>query len=81
MYPTHMDLMFIFSFQQSRFQDMSNQIIGKIDDMGSRIDDLEKSIGELMEHAGADETTNLAESVIDSKSNYNNGNSQLRSDS
>ncbi len=37
---------------------MSNQIIGKIDEMGSRIDDLEKSIGDLMEHAGVDETVN-----------------------
>ena len=27
----------------------SDQIIGRIDEMGSRIDDLEKSIGELME--------------------------------
>ncbi len=29
---------------------------GKIDEMGVRIDDLEKSIGELMEHAGIDES-------------------------
>ncbi|RHY04191.1 hypothetical protein DYB37_000646 [Aphanomyces astaci] len=28
---------------------MSDAIIGRIDEMGSRIDDLEKSIGELME--------------------------------
>jgi hypothetical protein len=28
---------------------MSEAIIGRIDEMGSRIDDLEKSIGDLME--------------------------------
>lgn len=34
---------------------MSNQIIGRIDEMGNRIDDLEKSIGELMAQAGIEE--------------------------
>ena len=33
---------------------MSDAIIGRIDEMGSRIDDLEKSIGELMEQAGVE---------------------------
>ena len=32
---------------------MSDAIITRIDEMGSRIDDLEKSIGELMTQAGA----------------------------
>jgi hypothetical protein len=36
-------------WQQTRFNQMSEQIIGKIDDMGQRIDDLERSIAELME--------------------------------
>jgi heat shock factor-binding protein 1 len=40
---------------QGRFQTMSNQIIGRIDEMGNRIDDLEKSIGELMAQAGIEE--------------------------
>lgn len=40
--------------QQSRFQQMSEAIIGRIDDMGNRIDDLEKSIGELMSAAGVE---------------------------
>ena len=31
---------------------MSDAIITRIDEMGSRIDDLEKSIGELMTQAG-----------------------------
>eukprot|EP00604_Paraphysomonas_vestita_P001912 CAMPEP_0174819244 /NCGR_PEP_ID=MMETSP1107-20130205/2362_1 /TAXON_ID=36770 /ORGANISM="Paraphysomonas vestita, Strain GFlagA" /LENGTH=46 /DNA_ID= /DNA_START= /DNA_END= /DNA_ORIENTATION= len=33
---------------------MSTTIIGRIDEMGSRIDDLERSIAELMEQAGID---------------------------
>eukprot|EP00612_Vaucheria_litorea_P005208 CAMPEP_0171466170 /NCGR_PEP_ID=MMETSP0945-20130129/9036_1 /TAXON_ID=109269 /ORGANISM="Vaucheria litorea, Strain CCMP2940" /LENGTH=73 /DNA_ID=CAMNT_0011994085 /DNA_START=20 /DNA_END=241 /DNA_ORIENTATION=- len=37
---------------QSRFQQMSGNIINRIDDMGTRIDELEKSIGELMAQAG-----------------------------
>ena len=38
---------------QKRFQDMSESIVGKIDDMGKRIDDLEKSISDLVNEAGA----------------------------
>ena len=41
--------------QQSRFQQMSEAIIGRIDEMGTRIDDLEHSIGDLMAQAGIDE--------------------------
>jgi len=40
---------------QTRFQTMSNAIIGRIDEMGTRIDELEKSIGELMTQAGIEE--------------------------
>jgi len=40
---------------QSRFQQMSNAIIGRIDEMGNRIGDLEKSVGELMAQAGIEE--------------------------
>lgn len=39
--------------QQSRFQNMSSSILEKIDDMGNRIDDLEKSIAELMQQVGS----------------------------
>lgn len=39
---------------QTRFQQMSESILGRIDEMGTRIDELEQSIGELMEDA-ADE--------------------------
>merc|ERR1711904_1419 len=41
---------------QSRFQTMSDAIIGRIDEMGNRIDDLENSINELMQQAGIEET-------------------------
>jgi heat shock factor-binding protein 1 len=33
---------------QQRFNQMSSTIISRIDDMGGRIDELEKSIGDLM---------------------------------
>lgn len=38
-----------FCFQQQRFNQMSTSIIGRIDEMGNRIDDLEKSISDLMQ--------------------------------
>ena len=34
---------------------MSDSIIGRIDEMGTRIDDLEKSIGDLIQQAGLGE--------------------------
>lgn len=37
---------------QARFQVMSDSIVTKIDDMGGRIDDLERTIAELLEQAG-----------------------------
>lgn len=37
---------------QGRFQAMSDAIISRIDEMGARVDDLEKSITELMHNAG-----------------------------
>jgi heat shock factor-binding protein 1 len=38
-----------------QFQCMSEQIIGRIDEMGNRIDDLEKSISDLMTQAGVEQ--------------------------
>ena len=35
--------------QQQKFEQMSDQIIGRLDDMGKRVDDLEKNINELMQ--------------------------------
>mmetsp|Transcript_35502 Transcript_35502/g.70552 ORF Transcript_35502/g.70552 Transcript_35502/m.70552 type:complete len:82 (-) Transcript_35502:125-370(-) len=46
---------------QQRFNQMSTSIIGRIDEMGNRIDDLEKSIGDLMQQAGVDPKSALDE--------------------
>ena len=41
--------------QQTRFTQMSESIIGRVDEMGARIDELEKSIQELVEQTGTSE--------------------------
>lgn len=43
---------------QSRFQEMSNSIVSRIDDMGKRIDELESSISDLVNEAQADPDIN-----------------------
>jgi heat shock factor-binding protein 1 len=43
--------------QQSKFTQMSQTIIGRIDEMGSRIDELEKSVSELMQQTEATTST------------------------
>lgn len=40
-----------------RIQSMADQILGKIDTMGKRVDDLEKSMMDLMAQAGVDPGT------------------------
>lgn len=40
---------------QSRFQNLSEQIISKMDEMGTRIDDLEKNVADLMTQAGMED--------------------------
>lgn len=40
---------------QERFEDMSGNIIGRIDEMGKRIDDIEKSIGDIMNDLGEED--------------------------
>jgi len=40
---------------QSRFNNMSDNIVKRIDDMGGRIDELEKSIGDLVNDANNEE--------------------------
>ena len=39
---------------QGRFQNMSDNIIARIDEMGTRIDELEKSIADLVQEAQSD---------------------------
>ena len=43
---------------QERFEEMSGNIIGRVDEMGKRIDDIEKSINEIMNDLGDDEEPN-----------------------
>ena len=40
---------------QERFDEMSSNIIGRVDEMGKRIDDIEKSIGDIMNDLGEEE--------------------------
>ncbi len=54
---TVFDFMVYIIMKQSKFENMGNTIIGRIDDMGSRIDTLEKSIGDLMDQSGLSEPT------------------------
>mmetsp|Transcript_12854 Transcript_12854/g.22091 ORF Transcript_12854/g.22091 Transcript_12854/m.22091 type:complete len:95 (+) Transcript_12854:186-470(+) len=41
---------------QTRFNRLSDTIVGRIDDMGSKIDELEKSINDLMDQAAVETT-------------------------
>ena len=52
---------------QSSFQQMSEAIITRIDDMGNRIDGLEKSIADLMNQAGVEEENQNPENPVESK--------------
>lgn len=45
------------ALQEQRFKGMSDTIIGRIDDMGRRVEELEKSINELMVTTQAAATT------------------------
>jgi len=40
---------------QQRFGEMNDNIVGRIDEMGRKIDELEHSIGELVNEAQADQ--------------------------
>jgi heat shock factor-binding protein 1 len=53
--------------QQIRFNRLSDTIVGRIDDMGAKIDELEKSLNELMDQAGVESTP--SESVTKSDGN------------
>ena len=61
--------------QQSRFTNMADSIITRIDEMGSRIDDLEKSVGELIQQAGVETSAAekssavMADAALDENSN------------
>jgi hypothetical protein len=40
--------------QQTRFNKLSDTIVGRIDDMGSKIDELEKALNDVMAQAGVE---------------------------
>ncbi|KAJ8403059.1 hypothetical protein AAFF_G00359750 [Aldrovandia affinis] len=40
---------------QSKFQAMSDQIVSRMDEMGTRIDGLEKNVADIMTEAGMEE--------------------------
>mmetsp|Transcript_35779 Transcript_35779/g.86370 ORF Transcript_35779/g.86370 Transcript_35779/m.86370 type:complete len:91 (+) Transcript_35779:132-404(+) len=42
---------------QTRFNRLSDTIVGRIDDMGTKIDELEKSVNDLMDQTGIESTT------------------------
>ena len=44
---------------QNRFKGMSENIVGHIDEMGNRIEELEKSIAELVNEASAIDESNI----------------------
>ncbi|CAG8585446.1 5974_t:CDS:2 [Diversispora eburnea] len=48
----------VFQQLQSKFDDFSTNLVTKIDEMGSRIDSLEKSLGELLQQAEPEEIIN-----------------------
>ena len=49
---------------QNRFKGMSENIVERIDEMGTRIEELEKSIGELVNEASAIDEQNPGAPVL-----------------
>jgi len=63
---------------QSKFKTMGDSILSKMDDMGSRIDDLEKSISEMVEITGVSETNQVSPgTTINETLNKSNNQSKL----
>lgn len=56
---------------QSKFNTMGESIIGRIDEMGSRIDDLEKNISDLMDQAGMEQPNGSGGLIMPSSNNNN----------
>ncbi|XP_065913376.1 heat shock factor-binding protein 1-like [Dysidea avara] len=45
----------LLSEMQQKFQQMSDQIIGRLDEMGQRVDELEHNITQLMQQVGPED--------------------------
>lgn len=65
---------------QSKFNTMGESIIGRIDEMGSRIDDLEKNISDLMDQAGMEQPNRSGGLIMPSSNNNNNNDSSGSND-
>jgi len=51
----------ILQDMQGKFQNTSDHIVSRMEDMGERIDDLEKNIAEILAQAGVDGDSSYAE--------------------
>lgn len=56
--------------QQARFTDMGHSILGRMDDMGTRMDELEQSIASLLLQAGLDQNGFSNNSSIDTTTSF-----------
>ncbi len=54
-------------FKQNRFNQLSDTIIGRIDDMGSKIDELERSVNEMMNQVGIESPPSNSQAKTDTK--------------
>ncbi|KAL3759712.1 hypothetical protein ACHAWU_010281 [Discostella pseudostelligera] len=54
-------------FKQNRFNQLSDTIIGRIDDMGSKIDELERSVNEMMNQVGIEAPPSNSQAKTDTK--------------
>ncbi len=59
-------------FKQNRFNQLSDTIIGRIDDMGTKIDELDRSVNEMMNQVGIESTP----SDKQAKANSNGGSNE-----
>ena len=60
--------------QQTRFNKLSDTIVGRIDDMGSKIDELEKSLNDVMAQVGVESKPSSDTTKRDAKGSGNNNN-------
>ena len=58
---------FFLHLKQNRFNQLSDTIIGRIDDMGTKIDELERSVNEMMNQVGLESTPSDKQAKSDSK--------------
>jgi hypothetical protein len=62
---------FFLHLKHNRFNQLSDTIIGRIDDMGTKIDELERSVNEMMNQVGLESTPSDKQAKSDSKGGNN----------